>query len=373
MSKIKFIVTNNLEGEFSFLVGMADANYQNIYASYESGTCQNQLGFNYYSFAKTNKFNIHIRKIIKKADYIFSRPGQFNILSFKILFLKIFWRCDVIELHLVSGFMPLSLIKLIGKIKKCDFVIHDQSLITGHCITPYGCAKNRVGCGSCPDLLRTNPILFDRTKNNLLANKKFIETFSGRFIFTNEYFKNLFLSHVKCTILEPGIKKIKVYGEARKQRESKDQIVNIGVNISERFEKNDIFVVKILKDLSLGQNVMFHTYGTNINGWIDSDFGNLKNYGYLKPWDVYKILQLTDYVLNVSSSESLGFMFAEAVENGSVPILLDNGPIIKNYNLKVYLSISDTQNVERIIKNDSSLERDKLLFKYKNQLEKFYG
>jgi hypothetical protein len=268
--------------------------------------------------------------------------------------------------------MPLSLIKLIGKIKKCNWVIHDQSLITGHCITPYGCDKNRVGCGSCPDLLRTNPIMFDRTKNNLLANKKFIETFSGRFMFTNEYFKNLFLSLVKRPILEPGIKKIKVGGLARKQRESKDQIVNIGANIAERFEKNDVFVAKILKELSLKQNVMFHTFGTNINGWINSDFRNLKNYGYLMPWDVSKILHLTDYLLNVSSSESLGLMFAEAVKNGSVPILLDNGPIIKNYNLKVYLAISDTKNIERIIQNDSAIEREKILFKYKHQLEQFY-
>ena len=372
MNKIKLIVTKNLEGEFAFLSGMVDANYQNTYASYDRGTCQNQLGFNYYSFDKGTKLNALVRKIIKKAEFILSRPGQLNILSYKILFLKIFWRCDVIELHLVHSFMPLSLIKLISKVKKCDWVVHDQSLVTGHCITPYGCDKNKVGCGSCPDLLRTNPIMFDRTKNILLENKKFIETFRGRFIFTNEYFRNLFLSFVKPPIFEPVIKKIKVEGLARKQRESKDLIVNIGVNIAERFEKNDIFTTKVLKDLSSQPNVMFHTFGTNINGWIDNDFRNLKQYGYLMPWDVYKILQLTEYLLNLSTSESLGLMFAEAIKNGSVPILLDDGPIIKNYNLKDYLAISYTQNIEGIIQDDSSIEREKLLLRYKHQLEQFY-
>jgi hypothetical protein len=368
----KLIITRYVEGEFAFLSGLADPKFENHYVAYEKGTCSEELGFNYYSLSKSSEHNTILKNIISKLEYVLSKPGQLNIISFKIIFLKLFWQSSTVELHLVYNFMPLFLIKFISYFKKCEWVIHDQTLLTGHCITPVGCGRNIEGCGKCPDLLRTNKIKYDRTRRNLIKNKKFISEFKGKFIFTNKNFRDLFISQQKLLLNRTEIRRILVKESSNNSEVSKKSDLNIGVNVAGRFEKNDFLVAKVLKALGSESRITFNAIGGTPNGWINKKIQNLKMYGQLLPWDVERILSMSHYYLILSTDESLGLMFVEAINSNSIPILLEKSPIIKNYNLDSYLSMSGPNDLFDIVQKDSTEKRQEILLNYKRQVDLFY-
>jgi hypothetical protein len=81
---------------------------------------------------------------------------------------------------------------------------------------------------------------------------------------------------------------------------------------------------------------------------------------------------MSHYYLILSTDESLGLMFVEAINSNSIPILLEKSPIIKNYNLDSYLSMSGPNDLFDIVQKDSTEKRQEILLNYKRQVDLFY-
>jgi len=77
------------------------------------------------------------------------------------------WRPDVIHMHSVHGdFFDLHALPAISARVPVVWTLHDAWAVAGHCGYFMGCDRWRSGCGQCPDLRRSPPILRDRTAQN---------------------------------------------------------------------------------------------------------------------------------------------------------------------------------------------------------------
>lgn len=108
-----------------------------------------------------------LRKAIRKFEYRIGVQSRFYLWHFQLLVRPVFWRADIIHLHIIHNeYFPLSLVKLICKIKPTVWTHHDLWIVTGHCIQPIDCTNWQKNCGNCPDLKRTIPVGVDRTQYN---------------------------------------------------------------------------------------------------------------------------------------------------------------------------------------------------------------
>jgi hypothetical protein len=364
------VITQNIETTYAFLKGIQSDEYDYSYLAHNRGYCFGELGFEYEVLFNSKRI-LALAKIIERIEYTISVPGRLQYISMKIFFLRSFWKADEIELHLVYNVIPLKVVKLISLFKKTKWYIHDETLFTGHCITSYGCGKNKVGCGKCPDLNRTLPIKFDRTRKNFLRNRKFVLSFRGVFVFSNKNFKEKMLSNQYTTKFIAEIKKIRVLNSSKFYGEIKDYKIHIGVYVSDRFEKNDLFLNHIIANLQ-NDNVVFHAIGAIDKNQKTRKYKNIIYYNQVSPWDVPKILNKVEFFFIFSVAESFGLLFAESIMHGAIPILITDSPIVDNFNLKFYQKIDSVNDLHKLIfdlDDNSKLEIKK---NYVSELNNFY-
>ncbi|MCP3680544.1 MAG: glycosyltransferase [Gammaproteobacteria bacterium] len=76
-----------------------------------------------------------------------------------------FKEADLIHLHIIhSGFFSFAHLPMITAAKPTVWTLHDPWALTGHCIYPRNCKNWLNGCGNCPDLKTSKPLLIDTTR-----------------------------------------------------------------------------------------------------------------------------------------------------------------------------------------------------------------
>ena len=104
--------------------------------------------------------------IIVRLQSLLSLEFMLNPLGLQILFMKTFWKANVVNFQLIHGgqFISLFMLPVIAYFKKCTLLtIHDMFFMTGHCIHAMDCERWKTGCGLCPDLQMPFSIKRDTT------------------------------------------------------------------------------------------------------------------------------------------------------------------------------------------------------------------
>lgn len=109
---------------------------------------------------------------VRWADYLrgiedFNYPTTQKILD------DSHWTPDVIHLHNIHGdFFDLRALTGLSEQVPVVWTLHDMWSITGHCGYSIDCQRWLSGCGECPDLQRSPPILRDGTSQNWTRKKR---------------------------------------------------------------------------------------------------------------------------------------------------------------------------------------------------------
>ena len=83
---------------------------------------------------------------------------------------------DVTHVHnLHGGYFDLAALSDLSRRAPLILMMHDLWLLTGHCASPCGCERWRVGCGSCPDLTLYPAIPHDATRANLRRKARLLD------------------------------------------------------------------------------------------------------------------------------------------------------------------------------------------------------
>ena len=83
--------------------------------------------------------------------------------------------CDVVHVHnLHGGYFDLAALHRLGELAPTILTMHDMWLLTGHCAHSFGCARWRLGCGSCPDLETYPEVPRDSTRANLRRKRRLL-------------------------------------------------------------------------------------------------------------------------------------------------------------------------------------------------------
>lgn len=108
-----------------------------------------------------------------KLNHEYSTQASFFPFSYDVLSDPKFLEADVIHLHLIHNyFFNLSDLPVMSALKPVIWTLHDPWALTGHCVHPMECDSWKTGCGDCPDLETTFPILNDTTALNWLKKKQ---------------------------------------------------------------------------------------------------------------------------------------------------------------------------------------------------------
>jgi len=109
----------------------------------------------------TKKINGYINKIEHKLSLqsvLYPHGAQ-------ILKMPAFKEADVVHLHIIhSGYLSLSILPKITKLKPTVWTLHDPWAMTGHCVYPFDCTRWQTGCGNCPALHIGFPLQRDTTR-----------------------------------------------------------------------------------------------------------------------------------------------------------------------------------------------------------------
>ncbi|MBW8001521.1 MAG: glycosyltransferase [Planctomycetes bacterium] len=94
--------------------------------------------------------------------------------SHKLVDNKLIRSADILHFHNMHGgyFNPFS-ISALSQLRPTVWTLHDMHSITGHCAHSFNCEKWQSGCGDCPFLNVTYPLVVD-TSAQLLQDKKLI-------------------------------------------------------------------------------------------------------------------------------------------------------------------------------------------------------
>ncbi len=145
---------------------------------------------------------------VRWADYLrgiedFNYPTTQDILD------DAQWTPDVIHLHNIHGdFFDLRALPGLSEQVPVVWTLHDMWSITGHCGYSIDCQRWLSGCGECPDLHRSPPILRDGTAHNW-ARKKQIYRQSQIHIATPS---SWLAKQVSKSMLSPRIRRVIPYG-----------------------------------------------------------------------------------------------------------------------------------------------------------------
>lgn len=110
----------------------------------------------------------------------------------QIVELQEFQEADLIHLHIIhSGYFSMGDIHMISDLKPTIWTLHDPWAMTGHCIHPKSCERWKIGCGSCPDLRTSKPLLFDTTKFLFEYKKKSYKKANFDIVVASKWMQNM--------------------------------------------------------------------------------------------------------------------------------------------------------------------------------------
>jgi glycosyltransferase involved in cell wall biosynthesis len=105
------------------------------------------------------------------------RQATFQFWSNHIFGMTDFKNSDLIHLQIVHDHLiNLNSIRRISMEKPTVWTWHDLWPITGHCISPVGCPRWNMGCGSCPALEIPIGVTRDRTRQERARKEKFFSS-----------------------------------------------------------------------------------------------------------------------------------------------------------------------------------------------------
>ena len=82
---------------------------------------------------------------------------------------------DIIHIHnMHGGYFDLAALPKLSPHAPTILMLHDCWLLTGHCAHPFSCERWRTGCGQCPDLSISPPILRDDTRYNWKRKRRIL-------------------------------------------------------------------------------------------------------------------------------------------------------------------------------------------------------
>jgi glycosyltransferase involved in cell wall biosynthesis len=328
---------------------------------------------NTFEISKTNKFMSNL--LISFFNYRLSIQSLLYFRSIRIFFKRVFWRADIIHLHLIhTGYFSLFLLPLLTWIKPVVWTLHDPWVMTGHCIYPMSCEKWKTGCGNCPDLKSPMPIKYDTTKFMWIL-KKLIFSFS-RFkiiVASNWMAENIkqspLLKNKSIEVIPFGIN-LDVFKPDDKMKCKKELgilenyfVICFRAN-SGKFKGMDD-IVYCLDNLKVNKPICLLTL--NERGLVDCFIGK---YQIIEMGWVFderltaKIYNSCDLFLMPSKAEAFGMMAIEAMCCGKTVVAYDNTSLSEVLNSPVsgitvqYGNKEALLNkVEYLIQNTGELER----------------
>lgn len=254
----------------------------------------------------------------------------------KIVELPEFKEADLIHLHIIhSGFFSIGDLELITKLKPTVWTLHDPWALTGHCIHPGHCERWKIGCGSCPDLKKLKPLLFDTTKFLFNYKKKAYSRSKFELIVASDWMKRLvnnspifdnsvIVNHVPFGLdLDLFNKKSAV--DLRKKFSIPDESIIISFRSDAKEFKGTPYIIEALKKLKSDKKICIITIGKMaLSHVIGNDF-QVIDLGWINDDKLLRdVLSISDIFLMPSLGESFGMMAIEAMACSTPVIVFEN-------------------------------------------------
>lgn len=105
---------------------------------------------------------------------------------------KRFREADLVHYHIIhDGFLSLSALPFLSRLKPSVWTWHDPWPMTGHCIYPMGCERWQIGCGSCPDLSLPFPMQNDRSNEQFQWKKELYPKIKAEIIVASPWMREM--------------------------------------------------------------------------------------------------------------------------------------------------------------------------------------
>ncbi len=97
-------------------------------------------------------------------------------------------KADLAHLHIIhDGWLSLSALPFMSRLKPTVWTWHDPWAMTGHCIYPIQCSRWQHGCGSCPDLNLPFSMRKDKTAEQFAWKKKVYAKTKAEIVVASEW------------------------------------------------------------------------------------------------------------------------------------------------------------------------------------------
>jgi glycosyltransferase involved in cell wall biosynthesis len=276
-----------------------------------------------------------LRDFFAQLNILYSSNAIFYPFSYDLLFDQRILESDVVHLHLIhNSFFDISHLPIISRLKPVVWTLHDPWAIQGHCIYPVKCDRWLIGCGECPDLLRSIQIRHDASALNWEYKKLIFQACDLDIIVASQWTydkarKSPFFTNAKLHLINFGLdlNQFKpVYDNAvcKKKFNIPAQNIVIAFRGASWIYKGLDYIKECLRNLSnsmpitllvFNEKGLLREFSERFQvvelGWVDDDREMIDAYN------------AADIFLMPSAAEAFGMMAMEAMACGKPVIVMD--------------------------------------------------
>lgn len=289
-----------------------------------------------YEIAGHLQYRTVLQDFFTQLNTLYSSNALFYPFSYDLLFDQRFLDSDVIHLHLIhNSFFDIGHLPIISRLKPVVWTLHDPWAIQGHCIHPISCDRWLIGCGECPDLLRSFQIRHDASALNWEYKKLIFQACDLDIIVASQWMYNQasrspFFHNANLHIINFGLDLDQfkpVYDSAVCKRKFDIPVQNIVIafRATTWVYKGFEYIKECLRNLSnnmpisllvFNEKGLLREFSERFQivelGWVDDDKEMIDAYN------------AADIFLMPSAAEGFGMMVMEAMACGKPVIVMDH-------------------------------------------------
>ena len=289
-----------------------------------------------------SRSRVFLNDMLSRMEQAFSLRGILPIYTADIMKNRFYQEADVVHLQLIHATQFFSLLSLprMGRQKKLVLTLHDPWLFTGHCVYPVECERWKIGCGTCPDLMRPFPIKNDTTAFAWKIKQMVMQRTNIHLVVASKWMDSMvaqspILAHLPRTVIPFGLDRQDyrpLDKKACKQAMGipEDHFVVAFRAVPYSPFKGVEYIEKALLNLSSNKPICLITFDSvGLVPKLAKKFKIIELGWVNEPAKIARALNAADVFLMPSTAEAFGLMAVESMACGT-PVIVFEGTALSS-------------------------------------------